>query len=302
MSTYVDPFLNWLLIEKGRSVSTIEAYRRDISNFELWLNKSKVALENASGHDIETYLSQQRDLLSPASVNRALSALKGWLGFLHDERVISSDPTALIASQGRRKGLPRPLSEDQIELFLTCNDTSLAALRDQALFEFLYGTGCRVSETTNLDLAHIDFNEGVILVTGKGSKQRYVPMGRKLELALSHYLTSVRHLLQPVSSEMAVFLNARGRRLTRQGVDVLIHRRASVTGIPTRAISAHVFRHSCATHMLAHGADIRIVQELLGHSSISTTQIYTGVSIESLRDSYHSSHPRAHDEVIEITQ
>ena len=169
------------------------------------------------------------------------------------------------------------------------------ARRDQALLELLYGTGCRVSEAVGIQLQDIDFDEGLIRVTGKGSKQRLVPIGGVLVDALISYLAPEgRPRLVSPSSRSFLFLNARGGPLTRQGVDLVIRQRALLAGVPREIVSAHVFRHSCATHMLEHGADIRVVQELLGHVSIATTQLYTSVSTSVLRSSYEAAHPRAH--------
>jgi integrase/recombinase XerD len=173
--------------------------------------------------------------------------------------------------------------------------TSPVDKRDKALLELLYGTGARVSEAIGVTLSNLDFDEKLILVTGKGSKQRLVPMGRALELALRDYLgPGGRSALNPRASTR-LFVNVRGGNLSRQGVDLIIDRHALIAGIERSRISAHVFRHSCATHMLAHGADIRVVQELLGHSSIATTQLYTAVSMTSLQQEYESAHPRAHE-------
>jgi integrase/recombinase XerD len=174
--------------------------------------------------------------------------------------------------------------------------TSSTDRRDRALLELLYGTGARVSEVVNLDLSDLDFDEELILLTGKGNKQRLVPIGASLDRALREYLApGGRPSLLPSKRTTKVFLNARSGVLTRQGIDLVIHKRALSVGIDRNRISAHVFRHSCATHMLAHGADIRVVQELLGHASIATTQLYTAVSVTTLQREYQHAHPRAHD-------
>ena len=169
-------------------------------------------------------------------------------------------------------------------------------LRDRALLELLYGTGARVSEAVGVSLQDLDFDEELILVTGKGSKQRLVPMGRRLVTALREYLgPGGRSEFPSPRRESRLFLNLRGGPLSRQGVDLIIDKRALAAGVDRSRVSAHVLRHSCATHMLAHGADIRVVQELLGHASISTTQVYTAVAVTSLKDEYRNAHPRATD-------
>jgi integrase/recombinase XerD len=199
---------------------------------------------------------------------------------------------------GRRgRSLPKPLDEEEITALLdSIPDATPSDLRDRALLELLYGTGARVSEVVGIDLGDLDFDEQLILVTGKGSKQRLVPMGTALTTALRDYLEPRgRGSFPDARKDARLFLNARGGALSRQGVDLIIDKRAMPVGIERSRISAHVFRHSCATHMLAHGADIRVVQELLGHVSISTTQIYTAVAVTSLKREYHNAHPRAHD-------
>jgi integrase/recombinase XerD len=189
------------------------------------------------------------------------------------------------------------LDEDEVTTLLdSIPDATPTDLRDRALLELLYGTGARVSEVVGIGLGDLDFDEELILVTGKGSKQRLVPMGSTLKIALREYLGARgRSAFPDARKDSRLFLNARGGALSRQGIDLIIHKRALSAGIEHSRISAHVFRHSCATHMLAHGADIRVVQELLGHVSISTTQIYTAVAVTSLKREYHNAHPRAHD-------
>jgi integrase/recombinase XerD len=193
--------------------------------------------------------------------------------------------------------LPKPLGEAEIVTLLdSIPATTSVDLRDRALLELLYGTGARVSEVVNLDLSDLDFDEELILLTGKGNKQRLVPIGSTLDRALREYLApGGRPSLSSSKRTTKVFLNARSGVLTRQGIDLVIHKRALTVGIDRNRISAHVFRHSCATHMLAHGADIRVVQELLGHASIATTQLYTAVSVTTLQREYQHAHPRAHD-------
>ena len=299
MNSPSDPlgeYLQWLTVEKGRSRATIGAYRRDILDFIEWWGNGR-ALAEMTTRDVEEYLNVLRSTKAASSVARTLSSLRGWWGFLVDEGAISVDPFAHVAPPRRGRSLPKPLPEEVIATWLdSLPSLSPTDRRDRALLELLYGTGARVSEVSSLQLQDLDFDEGLIRVTGKGSKQRLVPMGRSLENVLSEYLgAGGRSEFPQPRSHAHVFVNARGGPLSRQGIDLIIASRAMDAGIARSTVSAHVFRHSCATHMLAHGADIRVVQELLGHASIATTQIYTAVSITSLQREYSHAHPRAHD-------
>ena len=294
----IDEYAQWLIIEKGRSNATIEAYQRDLVRFSAWLRDGSIELAQLSEEQVEAYFGGLRSSsMAASSVARAASSVRGWLGFLVDEGFIASDPSARLRSGRRGRTLPKPLSEAEVaQLFDSLPDDSSIDLRDRALLELLYGTGARVSEVTGVSIENLDFDEELILVTGKGSKQRLVPMGQRLQRALRDYLGPGGRSQSPGAQRTSrLFLNARGTPLTRQGVDLIIHRRALVAGIDRSRISAHVFRHSCATHMLAHGADIRVVQELLGHASIATTQVYTAVSVTSLQREYQNAHPRAHE-------
>jgi integrase/recombinase XerD len=300
MLTEIDTteYLQWLNVEKGRSAATVSAYRRDIDAFLSWLTKRETSVVDVTDGDLEAYVSHlRRTKKADTSVSRAVSSLRGWFGFLLDEHQIANDPTLRLKSAKRARSLPRPLPEDDVLRLLDGIDTrEPLGLRDKALLELLYGTGARVSEAVGIQLQDLDFDEELIKVTGKGSKERLVPMGGVLRKALGAYLTpGGRSSLVSDKKTSRVFLNAKGTALSRQGVDLIVHRHALVAGIDHDRISAHVFRHSCATHMLAHGADIRVVQELLGHASISTTQLYTAVSVTSLQREYRSAHPRAHD-------
>jgi integrase/recombinase XerD len=291
-------YLQWLTIEKGRSPATIEAYQRDIDVFCQWLVEEGIRVDSLSDAQFERYIGQLRSSArADSSVARAVSSLRGWFGFMVDEGQLSTDPTSKVKGTRRGRSLPKPLSEQQMTTLLdSIGEAAAVDKRDRALLELLYGTGARVSEAVGVALEDLDFDEELILVTGKGSKQRLVPMGATLRNALLNYLgPGGRAELTNPKRSSKLFLNTRGGPLSRQGVDLIVHKRALTVGIDRSTISAHVFRHSCATHMLAHGADIRVVQELLGHASISTTQIYTAVSVTSLKREYHSAHPRAHD-------
>jgi integrase/recombinase XerD len=294
----ISEYLAWLVIEKGRSPATIAAYRSDLEEFTHWLDRTKISFDEVNASVIERYVAAERaSERSTNSTNRRLAALRGFFRFLFDESEISSDPTARVSAGRRAKTLPKPISEESmVRLIESVTGPLPRDLRDRALLELLYGTGVRVSEAVGIQLGHIDFDEELILVTGKGSKQRLVPIGRSLRHSLQQYLAPTgRPLLATELSKPALFLNQRGTQLSRQGVDLIIHQRALAAGVTSKGLSAHVFRHSCATHMLEHGADIRVVQELLGHASIATTQLYTAVSLRSLRTAYAEAHPRAHE-------
>ncbi len=295
--TALSEYLQWLIVEKGRSPATIEAYRRDINALRTWMSHEHLELDSFGEGHFETYVGQLRASdRAESSVSRAISSLRGWFGFLVEEGVLVADPSARVRSARHTRTLPKPLDEALVIRILdSIVDASPAGLRDRALLELLYGTGVRVSEAVGIGLEDLDFDEELILVTGKGSKQRLVPIGNSLRRALETYLgTGGRSEFANAKRSSALFLNARGGRLSRQGVDLIVNRRALLAGVRRDQVSAHVFRHSCATHMLAHGADIRVVQELLGHASIATTQLYTAVSVSSLRREYLNAHPRAH--------
>jgi integrase/recombinase XerD len=296
-SAELEEYLQWLTIEKGRSRATLEAYRRDLEALLAWLHERGATLAQVSEEDLEQYFNAARLRRSPSTVARAVASARGFFAFLVDEERLSVDPTARLKGGRRGRTLPKPLGEAEIVRLLDSIPRATAVdLRDRALLELLYGTGARVSEVVNLDLSDLDFDEQLILLTGKGNKQRLVPMGETLNQALHDYLApGGRSTLATSKKSTKVFLNVRSGPLTRQGIDLVIHKRALSVGIDRSRISAHVFRHSCATHMLAHGADIRVVQELLGHASIATTQLYTAVSVTTLQREYLDAHPRAHD-------
>jgi site-specific recombinase XerD len=295
-----EEYLSWLAVERGRATATLSAYRRDIAGFVAYLEGCHRTLEAASSRDLEAYLARaQRAELAPATVARVGSALRGLYGFLLEEGVTEADPTALLAARRVGTRIPVVLTEDQVNALLAdpAGDAPVD-VRDRAVLELLYGTGMRVSELVGLSLGDVDFDEELVRVTGKGDKQRLVPLGRSAARALHAWLDSARPLLlegvRETRDAHAVFCNLRGHRLTRQGVDLVVRRHARRVGLPA-ATSAHTLRHTCATHMLARGADVRVIQELLGHASVATTQRYTKVSPAHLIEAYRSAHPRAGD-------
>jgi integrase/recombinase XerD len=288
----------WLAVERARASATLDAYRRDLAGWVGYLDAKGVDLESASTADVEAFLASiQQDGRAPATVARIASTLRGLYGFLLEEGMIASDPTALLAARRAATRLPVVLSEAQAAALLASPATDEAVdVRDRAVLELLYGTGIRVSELVGLDLGDVDFTEELVQVTGKGDKQRLVPLGRGTARALQSWLFDGARAAMLTASKgpdaHAIFCNQRGRRLTRQGVDLVVRRHARRAGLPA-ATSAHTLRHSCATHMLAHGADVRVIQELLGHSSVATTQRYTKVTPSHLVEAYTAAHPRA---------
>ncbi len=300
LSRHAEEYLTWLAIEQGRARNTITSYRRDLVRYEAFLAGRGHTVDNAGVDEIEDHLAARRaEGLGPASVSRALAALRGLHRFLLEEGGVGADPTADVRPVRAPARLPKAIDEDDVGRLLdTTTKKDPASVRDRAILEVLYGTGMRVSELAGLSLSDLGSDTGLVRVLGKGDKERLVPMGRCARRALDAWLGprgrpefEPRRWARRGDAE-AVFLNARGGRLTRQGVWGVLKKRARAAGIEDK-VHPHVLRHSCATHMLAHGADIRVVQELLGHASIATTQLYTKVSLEHLREAYEQAHPRA---------
>ena len=300
LSPDAEEYLTWLAVELGRARNTITAYRRDLVHYEAFLSARHRTVRDADMTTIEAHLAARRaDGLAPASLARALAALRGLHRFLLDEGDATDDPSADVRPIRPPRRLPKALEEDEVLALLgAAAGEDATARRDRAILEVLYGTGMRVSELAGLSLADLGSDTGLVRVLGKGDKERLVPLGRMAADALDAWLgPRGRPTFEPRrwarrADADAVFLNARGGRLTRQGIWGVIKKRARAAGIEDR-VHPHVLRHSCATHMVAHGADIRVVQELLGHASIATTQLYTKVSPEHLRHAYEQAHPRA---------
>ena len=295
VSESVEQYLLMLTVVDGRSPLTIASYESDLRALGSYF-ENEDALLSATSTQLDSYFANMRASgLKPATVARAMSSCRGYFRFLEDERIISADPSARLPVATRVKSLPKALSEELIDSLIdSMTGSGPLDIRDRLIVEFLYGTGARVSEMIAVEIQDVDMDEMLVRLTGKGSKQRLVPIGRALATALAAYLsTGGRHELVSAKSKSFLFINQRGGPLTRHGVNEILRRRALVGGVSLDGLHAHAFRHSCATHMIAHGADIRVVQELLGHSSIATTQRYTGVAITTLRSAYQSAHPRA---------
>ena len=297
-------FLDHLRIEKGLSPNSITAYDRDLRKFALFINSESLEYSSLTEEDISRYEASLKGLdLSPASINRAISALKSFYLYLGIEYEIANPMQAVERRKLTRK-LPKALTVSEITSLIDATKRldNPISLRDFALLELLYGTGARVSEVIGINLNDIasstDDQRAVstVKLRGKGSKERIVPIGSYAMKALSEYLTRTRPALAEKSKQKnanaALFLNSRGTRLSRVSAWQIVSDAADATGLRGK-ISPHVFRHSYATHLLDGGADIRVVQELLGHASVTTTQIYTLVTIDKVREAYANAHPRA---------
>jgi integrase/recombinase XerD len=291
----IDEYLTALITERGLAKNTIEAYRRDLTQYRDYLaGEDATTVEDIDARLVTSFVAVLRDLgAAEGTVSRKIAAIRGMHRFLVVEDYVKADPTTLLDSPRRRDLVPKALTVDEVATLLetAAGDTNLA-LRDRALLEFLYGTGARVSEAVGLDQIDVDLEEGTALVTGKGAKQRIVPLGGYAIDALERYYPARRRMVGSSIDPGAVFVSARGRRLTRQAVWQIIKKVAMRAGIPVGRVSPHVLRHSAATHMIEGGADLRTVQEMLGHANISTTQVYTRVSPQHLFEVYVTSHPR----------
>lgn len=293
----IDEFLTWLAVERGRAPSTLEAYRRDLARYSAFLGERAVG--DVQESDVLAFMAGLGDAgLAPASVKRATVAVRSLHRYLAIEGVADHDPGADVETPRTPAGLPKALTEAQVtQLLDSITGDDPVALRDTAILEVLYGSGLRIAELVGLSLADVDLDGALLRAFGKGRKERIVPIGRAARRALERWYDAGRPALEPGrwarrGDAEAVFLNRRGGRLTRQGAWLVVKKRADAAGLGS-VVWPHVLRHSCATHMVDRGADIRAVQELLGHASISTTQVYTKVSTERLRAVYDAAHPRA---------
>ncbi|MDO6563249.1 site-specific tyrosine recombinase XerD [Amphritea sp. 1_MG-2023] len=289
IESYVDA--QWL--EKGLSKNTLNAYRRDLSIYACWLNGNDAGLLKAARTDLLNYLHWRvRQRMKASSTARLLSCLRGFYRYLLREGILSEDPTLQIDSPKRSRPLPKSLSEADVEALLQAPDTHDAlGFRDRAMLEMLYASGLRVSELIGLQLSQINVRQGVIRVVGKGDKERLVPLGDEAADWLMRYLKEARLVLIQDDENEVVFPSRRGQQMTRQTFWHRIKRHGLTAGIE-QLPSPHVLRHAFATHLLNHGADLRVVQLLLGHSDLSTTQIYTHVARHRLQSLHKQHHPR----------
>jgi integrase/recombinase XerD len=301
---WVDEFLSHAQFERGLSGNTVDAYRRDLAMWRRFCELSQLDPAAAGRRDVTDYLERLRagrvpaaKAYKPSTVGRMLVSVRSFYRFLAQEGELDTDPTVTVGVPRQGRSLPKAIPLVDIERLLESPPADLLGRRDRAILETLYGAGLRISELVSLDVDDVDLTRGLVLVVkGKGSKSRQVPLGRAARTAVSAYLSGSRPELArrtlTVSSRGALFLNARGRRLSRQGCWKVLKGRAEAVGLDGD-VSPHTLRHSFATHMLDGGADIRVVQELLGHASLTTTQVYTLVSDSRLREVYDTSHPRA---------
>ncbi|OYX31667.1 MAG: site-specific tyrosine recombinase XerD [Hydrogenophilales bacterium 32-62-9] len=290
----IDRFCDHLWLEDGLAQLTLAAYRRDLIGFGNWLRQSQGReLDAVVAGDIEGYLAWRfAQRTQPRSAARYTSTLKRFYRYLLRENLIAVDPTLNLDSPKLPRSLPKSLTEADVERLLASAEGDVPLdLRDRAMLETLYATGLRVSELVGLKLTAINLSDGVLRVTGKGNKDRLVPLGEEAVEWLRRYLAEARPALMERNLSDAVFVTARGDGMTRQAFWYLIKRRARSAGID-RPLSPHTLRHAFATHLLNHGADLRVVQMLLGHSDISTTQIYTHVARERLKQLHAAHHPR----------
>jgi integrase/recombinase XerD len=292
-------FLAYLEFERGLSRNTLEAYRGDLLQLGRFLAEREVSALDATAADIGDFLTHlatgdaDHRPASPATIHRKSACLRSFYRHLRREGLRDSDPTATLSAPRRSRKLPQVLTRGEVEKLLSQpRGTDPHALRDRALLELMYASGLRASEAIGLELSDLDVEERVLRARGKGSKERVVPIGQAAVKALTVYLERGRPELAKNRPEPYVFLNFRGGQLTRQGLYKIVRRHATTAGLADR-MSPHTLRHTFATHLLAGGCDLRSVQEMLGHADVSTTQLYTHLSSERLKDVYFKAHPRA---------
>ncbi len=292
-TTLIERFLDALWLERGLSENTLTAYRSDLQGLAIWLQAEQGNLLTAARHDLLRYLQRRAEQgASPRSSARLLSSIRRFYRYLLRERQISEDPSARIDAPKLGRALPKSLTEDEVERLLAAPDVEKAmGLRDRAMLEVLYASGLRVTELVSLTLQQVNLQQGLVKVIGKGNKERLVPLGEEALNWLERYLREARGLLLGAAQSDVLFPGSRKSAMTRQAFWQLIKRYALKAEI-TKHLSPHTLRHAFATHLLNHGADLRVVQLLLGHSTLSTTQIYTHVARERLKSLHAQHHPR----------
>ena len=292
-------FLAYLEFERALSRNTLEAYRSDLLQFGAFLERRGVNALDARHADLAAFLSDlaegddERPPVAAATLQRKAACLRSFYRHLRREQVIDHDPTADLRAPRKSQRLPKVLARDEVAALLAApRGTDPASLRDRAILELMYACGLRASEAINLDVRDLDLKAQVLRTRGKGSKERLVPVGREAVAAVKAWLTRGRPVFVGPGEESRLFVNRRGTGLTRQGLYKIVQRHARAVGLDDR-MSPHTLRHTFATHLLAGGCDLRAVQEMLGHADIATTQIYTHLSAERLKDAYFRAHPRA---------
>ena len=292
-------FLAYLELERGLSRNTLEAYRSDLQQFGEFLGRIGRDPMQVGPNDLAQFITELADgregrpPVAPATLQRKIACLRSFYRHLRREQLLDSDPTSELRAPRSRGRLPKVLTRDEVaHLLAQPRGGSPAAVRDRALLETMYACGLRASEAINLRLSDIDLEAGIVRARGKGSKERIVPIGSKAIETLQTYLQQVRPRLVGLRDEQRVFVNLRGGGLSRQGLYKIVQRHARSAGLDAK-MSPHTLRHTFATHLLAGGCDLRSLQEMLGHADIGTTQIYTHLSADRLRDVYFDAHPRA---------
>ncbi|WP_125581776.1 site-specific tyrosine recombinase XerD [Lacticaseibacillus suibinensis] len=292
MADQIGDFVHYLDVERGLAKTTQTSYRQDLNEFADWLDTSDAAGFPESLESIQAFLATQSDAKAATSVSRMISALRKFYRYLLRETVVSSDPMTMVASPKPAQHLPATLSGPEIDALMAAPDiTQPLGLRDRAMFELMYATGLRVSELVNLRLDQMHLSLNLLEVTGKGDKQRIVPVSPQAVDWVNQYLQTSRPALIKKTPPAVVFVNFHGRQLTRQGIWKNLKAYIQALGIE-KDVTPHTLRHSFATNLLENGADLRVVQELLGHADISTTQIYTHLSNKKIMKVYHDTHPR----------
>ncbi len=290
----VDAFVNYLTVERGLAANSVAAYRRDLADYLAFLGRRKVSLQESGREVVQDYLQDLYSRVSPRSISRKLSSLRCFYRFLLLDGHLDRDPTETLQSPRQWRTLPRFLSGPQVSALLERPDVATPnGLRDRAMLEVLYATGLRVSELVKLRLADVKPDPGLVTVIGKGNKERIVPLGETALQWIERYLREAYPVFrEKAPSSPYLFLTRRGGAMTRQQFWNIVERLGRMAGLP-EPLSPHVLRHSFATHLLENGADLRAVQLMLGHADISTTQIYTHVTRERLKQIYDRFHPRA---------
>ena len=285
-------YMNYLIIERQLSSNTIDAYKRDLYSFFNYVNKK---YNNISKEDIINYIKYLNSELNPKSVNRHIVTLKNYFNFLEKNSMININPCENITGLKTKKSIPRVLSEEDIDKLLDINPKNAFEYRNKSMLELMYSSGLRVSELLNLNVNDIDFDLNIVRIFGKGSKERIMPINEIATSFLYDYINIYRKTLLKNKVNDILFLNSRGEKLSRQGFFKILKEIAREKGIK-KELSPHTLRHSFATHLLNHGADLRSIQTMLGHENIETTQIYTHVSNNMVKEEYESAHPRSKKE------
>ena len=292
MKDYLKEYLTTLRLERNLSPRTCDAYKRDLEDYLAYVKKGKIS--KISQIDVRNYIRNlNKKGLAPSSISRRFSSIRSYHSFLTSEKLMEKNPTLILSSPKLAKKLPVVISEHEISTIINCIDNATQfGKRDKAIIEMLYSCGLRVSELCELDLSNLFLDDDLIRVFGKGMKERLLPIGKRAKNYLNDYLLHVRPNFNKHGQSSSVFLSRNGKALTRAMINKILNRWSSLAGV-SKTISPHTLRHSFATHLLEGGADLRFVQALLGHSDIATTQIYTHLDKEHLREVYKTHHPRS---------